>query len=217
MRITRIESQKRRPGRKNVYIDDRFAFGINDETLIRIGLRTGDEIDRSAIRSIESTEDLASGKKLALRFLAHRARSVHEVRQRLLKHEVEREIVEQIISDLLEARLLDDHEFARMFIRDRLRSRPSGRILMKQKLRMLGIDERKAEGALEEILGSVSQESVAIGAARKFLKSRRGNTKDPLALRRKLAGFLARRGFAWDVITTVLKKVLGKQVAETTE
>ena len=52
MKITRIETQKKRPGRKSIFADGEFLIGIASDTLVRFGLRTGDEIDERTLREI---------------------------------------------------------------------------------------------------------------------------------------------------------------------
>ena len=217
MRITRIEPQKRNPGRKNVYIDGHFGTGISNETLIRLGLRAGDEISPHLLSEMESAEQLANAKSVALRFLAHRVRAVHEVREKLRKKEFPEEEIEKVLHNLEEIGLLNDRQFAGMYIRDQLAARPSGTMLLKQKLRRLGVENQLADEVLDEICQPISQKNAAGQAVRKFMKTRAGRVKDPVVLRNRLAGFLARRGFSWDDITSVLKKVLEKNSAEIPE
>ncbi len=217
MRITKIEPQKRRPGRNNIYIDGRFAMGIGDETLIRLRLRSGDEINPPLLSEMESAEEIAKAKSVALRFLAHRPRTIHEVREKLRQKEFPEEEIERAIHDLEGIGLLNDRQFAGMYIRDQLATRPSGRLLLKQKLHRLGVENQLAEEVLDEIFLSVSQKDAARQAVKKYLRTRGGRVKDPAVLRNRLAGFLARRGFSWDDISSVLKNVIEKNTAEIPE
>ena len=75
MRITRIESQKKNPTRKNIYADGSYVAGVSDETLLRAALRSGDEITVEQLKALVSQEDTSSAKRTALRFIAHRPRT----------------------------------------------------------------------------------------------------------------------------------------------
>jgi regulatory protein len=217
MRITRIESQKRRSGRKNIYIDGRFSMGISNETLLRLQFRTGDEITPELLSEMESTEELTTVRNAALRFLAHRARTVHEVREKLLKKKFPGKKVERVLDDLQESGLLNDRQFAGMYIRDQLASRPTGRLLLRQKLRQLGVEKQLTEEVLDETFRFLSQKDAVHRAVEKFMRTRAGRVKDPVAFRNRLAGFLARRGFSWDDITPVLKQIPEKSSEEIPE
>ena len=195
MHITKIEPQKRKPGRKNIYIDGQFGVGVSNETVIRFQLRKGDEITPRLLKEMESAEGLAEMKNVALRFLTHRPRTIHEVRQKLLTKKFAEKEIERVLKNLRESGLLDDRQFAGMYIRDQLASQPMGKLLLRQKLRRLGVEKQLADEVLGETFQSISSEETVRRSVEKFLKMRAGTIKDPIVFRRRLAGFLARRGF----------------------
>lgn len=218
MRITKIENQKRKPGRKNIYADGQFLAGISAEALIRLGLRTGDDISPEQIHALKQTEELVSARATALRFLATRPRTVREVHDKLRERKFADEQIQRVISDLRSSGLLNDTEFTRTFIRDSLALKPSGRILLKRKLLLLGIDKSTVESAFEELSPSAKQEEQAWKAAQQFLRRQEKRvSQDPLKLRQRLTGFLARRGFTWDLIEPVVSRALTQDKEESHE
>jgi regulatory protein len=204
MRITKIEKQKRHPERRNIYADDRFLLGVSDETLIRHGIRTGDEIEPAALTSLLQTEELLNAKRAALRYLSYRPRTEREVRDKLREQDFPDHEISATIDDLKRAKLLDDEAFAQMYVRDALALRASGRLLLKRKLLLLGVGRTLVDQVLDEAFVGVDQIDVAHEAARKLL-NKTGNKKvDAVRMRNKVSGFLARRGYTWDVIEPVL-------------
>ena len=210
MRITKIESQKRRPDRKNIFVDGRFTAGVSDETLVRAGLRTGDTIDAATLHSLQQTEGLLSAKNVALRFLSVRPRTVREIRDKLREKEYADDEIDTAITDLTRAGLLDDHAFARMYIRNAMHVRPIGTILLKRKMLLLGIDKKTVEEALADTLPEFDQGDVALTSAERFLaKSKgRGKSHDVIKERKRITSYLARRGFSWDIINPILNQLL---------
>jgi regulatory protein len=217
VRVTRIEAQKKRPGRKNVYIDGKFAIGIGTETLLRTGLRTGDEIDTLFLTTLERTERTSALKASALRLLSYRARSVREMRDRLRQKKFPKEEIGTVIGELERAGLLDDQRFARMLIRDQMTLRPSGKAALRQKLLRHGVSRTIADEALQEVLTESSEETGAEQVARKYLTARVRPGSDPLVIRKRLAGFLTRRGYSWDMIKPLLARLLPAQETEQAE
>jgi regulatory protein len=210
MRITRIESQKKRPQRKNIYADGKFLAGVSNQILLQMGLRVGDEISESRIQLLHQAENLLGAKNAALKFLSVRARTVREVRDRLREKEFSDAEIEQAIEELSRAGLLNDAEFARMYVRDSLSVRPVGKLRLKRNMLLLGLDKVIIEEALEDQDIEAKQEGIAYETARKFMeKSLAVRTKeDPPKTRQRLAAYLARRGFPWSVIDPVLRRVL---------
>jgi regulatory protein len=211
-RITRIERQKNNPARRNLYLDDAFALGISDETLLRSGLRVGDMVSDDAFRALKRDEEYQETKSVALRFLSYRPRTEREVRDKLRETEHDDGTIGKVVDGLKQSGLIDDSAFARMYIRDTRADRPVGPVFLRQKMLRLGLSRDVIEEALAETLQDVSQESDAEVAARKFvLRARKsGRTVTSDALRSRLTAHLARRGFGWDVVNAVVNRTLSE-------
>jgi regulatory protein len=219
MKITRIENQKKRPGRKNIYADGEFLIGVGAETLLAFGLRTGDEITPEKLRQLEKTEDALGAKNSALRFLSARPRSIREVRDRLREKEYGDEEIGKTIDELTRSGLLNDDAFARMFIRNARAIRPAGKVLLKQKLVLLGVPKETLETALAEEFSAEDHAADAAKAAAGFLKKASADRRkeDPFKLKQRLTAYLLRRGYTWDVVGPVVKRMLPKGNEEPTE
>ncbi|MEW6509412.1 MAG: RecX family transcriptional regulator [Bacteroidota bacterium] len=215
MKITRIEQQKNRPGRRNIYADGEFLIGVAAETLLRFGLRTGDEITPATFRLMERTEELLGAKSAALRLLSVRPRSEREIRDRLREKAFGEEEIVGTINDLKSTGLVDDEAFARTYIRNALALKPSGRVLLRRNLLLLGVRREVADEALDEVLAGVGQEENAVRAAEAFVKRASGRKRqDPRKLRQRLTAYLLRRGYTWDEVGPAVKRVLAESGPE---
>jgi len=211
MRITKIEPQKRRPGRKNVYADDLFIAGVSDETLMRLAIRTGDVISPDTLKALQHTEEVIHAKSVALRFLSTRPRTESEIRDKLREKEFSEAEIAHTIEELRKSNLLNDREFARMYIRDALALKSLGRIVLRRKLLLLGVDKAVTDEALDEAFTDVDLQSIVREAADQFLKKARQSRRrdDPRKLRARLTAFLLRRGYPWDVAGPIVKSLTG--------
>src|SRR5260370_42444234 len=93
---------------------------------------------------------------VALRFLAQRPRSEHEVRRRLRRAGVAEAAEEAVISQLRQNALVDDTAFAEYWVEQRQSFRPRGARLLRAELRQHGIDTRAAEAAAETTAASAA-------------------------------------------------------------
>jgi regulatory protein len=67
MKITRIEKQIKFKNRYNIFLDGEFAFGLYDDTILKFGLRTNDELSDEIIRSDqESTMNSITANSLLI-------------------------------------------------------------------------------------------------------------------------------------------------------
>ncbi len=87
---------------------------------------------------------------VALRYLNHRDRTVHEVRGRLERAAIEEPIAGEVIETLVEQQLLDDARFARLFTQDKRTLERWGGDRIERALRARGIDAALAREALAD-------------------------------------------------------------------
>ena len=137
----------------------------------------------------------------ALRFLGPRPRSIREVRQRLRRRGLAAEDIEGVVARLQDLGYLDDAAFADFWIENRESFRPRGKRLLEQELRQRGIDT----GALEERLADLDEEASAMRAARKKAQGLARSGYPTFAA--KISGFLKRRGFSYEVVTAVTRRL----------
>lgn len=200
MKITAIEPQKRNPQRVNIYLNGEFAFGL--ARLTAAWLTVGQELDEKQVAALQAKDEKETVYQKALHFLRFRPRSVEEVRRNLLRRGCAEPLVEETIARLLSSGLLDDEAFARAWIENRRAFRPRSRSALRSELRRKGLGEEAIRSALDR---ETDEETLACEAARK--QARRYAGLEWPEFRRKLGGFLARRGFSYNILSPVVSKV----------
>lgn len=131
----------------------------------------------------------------ALHYLKFRPRSIFEVEQKLKQKGIIKSEIKKVIAVLKNNKLLDDEEFAKMWVRDRNLLKPTGTYLLKLELKKLGLSDNNIENALAD----QAEENLA----RKALE---GKYRERQIDYHKKAAFLMRRGFSQSVIYKILKK-----------
>jgi regulatory protein len=199
-RITAIEPQKNNPSRVNIYLDDEFAFGLS--RFIAGWLEEGQELDEEKILALQTDDAVENSYQKAIHFLSYRPRSSAEVRKNLGKRGIPQNLIEITMDRLEKAGLVNDHEFARIWIENRNSFQPRSKSLLRLELRRKGLSDEVVQLALSE--EQVDEEILAIKAARNYARRLAG--KDWLEFRKKLMGYLARRGFSYSTLSSVILK-----------
>lgn len=204
MKITAVRTQRRERERLNVHVDGEFRLALASEVVLRHGLRAGVEITEERLRELEA-EDLAwKAKQSSLSLLSYRPRTARELQRRLVRKDFPEDLAASTVEDLRARGLVDDAAFAESFVRDRVRLKPRGRRRIVQELRAKGVDPATAEAAISEVMeGEDTSETELARAAAARWSPRPG--EDPRGARRRLYGFLARRGFGGEAIRAVLE------------
>lgn len=217
MIVTRIERQKRHPNRVNIYLDGAFAFGLDEEVLLRHGLRKGDPVDERMHGELLGAEESSKARSSALRYLSYRLRSEREIRTKLAEKEFAHDIVDRVVEQLHAAGFLDDRRFAAAFVHDARLRKATGERLLRQQLTAKGVPRAITDEVLAGSADRREEESAALNAARTLLTRYRTSRKpvDDASGRRRVAQFLARRGFGWDIIAPVLRALFSSTDPQT--
>ncbi len=199
MKITALRSQKRNSHRISVYLDGGFARSLTLETVQALGLAEGMEIDREEFDRICRADESLRARDYALLLLSYKARTVAELRTRLASKGFSPAAIDSTLRRLAELNLVNDEQFARRFAEDRIRLGRKGKWRVRAELTRRGVSREQIEQALAE---APDELTAARAAARQFC--RRNQRLEPAVLRRRLYGFLARRGFSPDTISSVI-------------
>jgi len=152
----------------------------------------------------------------SLRFLSFRPRSEKEVREKLLSKKAPQEIIERIVIQLKDQNFLNDEDFAKWFIEQRLRFNPKGLRIIKMELKQKGIDQELIGDAVNNLSKDENGESLNndFESAKKLVEKKMPKYKglEKQIIYQKLGAFLARRGFDWETIKKSIDDGLSNEV-----
>ncbi|HHV61832.1 MAG TPA: regulatory protein RecX [Firmicutes bacterium] len=141
----------------------------------------------------------------ALRLLEFRARTRKELEERLSRRGFAREDVLDVVSRLERLGYINDEKFVREWARARVDTRGFGRLRIRRELLAKGIARDVVDAGVEDIFAGVNEEELARRLVAK--QAPRYGNQDFITIRRRLWGFLLRRGFEPDVIESVLREL----------
>lgn len=150
----------------------------------------------------EDGRNITRAKNVAYRFLATRPRSRAEIEAKLHERKFDDATIDGVLASLVRLGYVNDRQFADQWSRSRIRLRGFGRRRIEGELRNKGINRDTIQEVLAEVLGEVKEIETAKLVAKKKLNTMR--SVDRSALRRRLAGFLERKGFSFEIIRMVL-------------
>jgi len=198
--ITSLERQPRRRRRVNVFVDGRFALSLALSLAQEKGLHAGMAVDEAELDELRAEDERRAAYEAAIHLLSYRPRSEREMRQRLRRRGIAAEVIDETVARLHASHYLDDAAFAQFWRESRQALSPRSGRLIRSELLSKGVDAGTATSTVE----GLDDEESAYRAASKRLKSLQGDDFD--VFRRRLGGFLARRGFSYDVIRRVVER-----------
>lgn len=205
--ITSIKPQKNQK-RVNIYLDNKFGFGLDLENFVKLQLKVDQDLsDDQIIEVIKKGEFQKSLDKL-LRFATLRPRSEKEVRDYLKRKKVHESSFEELFNKLKRLELIDDEKFAKWWVEQRQTFKPKPKRVLLQELRIKGIGIE----IIKEVLGEteINEEKLARELIEK--KMYKWEKLDKYNRKQKITQFLGSKGFDWNVINDVLNYLTGENI-----
>ena len=149
-----------------------------------------------------------SAYNYALNLLAGRPYSTQALRKKMIQKEYEAADADDAIRRLVDNGLLDDAKYAEQYARSKMLSTGASKRRLTQDLYRKGIKGDVATSAIANVIADEEIDTAAVveQVARKKL-TQLGDL-EPLVLRRRLFGFLARRGYDLDEIKSVVARLI---------
>ncbi len=141
-------------------------------------------------------------KNVLLFQLSRSMKTRHQLAQILKKREIPEEIAIAVLDRFTEAQLIDDAAFARAFVNSRLAVSGKSKSVIARELKQRGVSPQDAEPALN-LIDSELEDQTAYNVAKK--RYQQLSNLEPEVRRRRLLGFLLRRGFSTGLATRILR------------
>ena len=211
-RITDIQVQKKHPSRRSIFLDGEFFCGVSEEVAVKFNLKAGTEIDEDKLKELIQEEELSKAKNYVYRILARRIYTGKEIRDKLIERGYIDTVIQEVIATMERYGYVNDEVYAEEWIQSRMKSKPKGKIALRQELARKGIDKSIIENALGQAFDGSSESDMALELAQRKISSY--SRDEPAVARRKLQGFLLRRGFGYEAVKDAIEQVMKQRAID---
>lgn len=202
--ITKIGRQKNNQERYNIYLNDEYAFAVDESTLIKFGLMKGKTLEQFDIDEIAYEDEIAKAFNKALHFLSFQMRSEYEVKKKLLDAGHGEAVVLEAIRKLENLGFLNDATYSKALLETKKRTMKKGPRAIRQDLKKKGIDKSLQDEVLETFTYE-EQLDIAMQLAEKEVRA--GNRKTPTQVKQKIQDVLMRKGYSFSIVSDVLERI----------
>lgn len=147
----------------------------------------------------------AVARRIVLRQLAMGPRTRRQLADKLRERGCEPEVASRVLDRMGEVGLVDDEAYAEMFVRSHQETKGLASDALRHELRGKGVADEVIAAALEEIDPEHEKEQARALVARR-LRTMRGLDRDVQT--RRLASFLARKGYGSGVSYQVIREAI---------
>ena len=221
--ITAIQELPELPSHRQLFLDGAPFVVISVALVENFGLRIGLEIEAEIIEKLIAADAVMRAKHFALRLLREETHNgiddetedsrptirsktytKSEMERRLQREGFSEAAVQTAVEELIEAGHIRDRKYAENWVARRQKSSPRGKTLLKHELFDKGVDRETAEQVVAEV-ETEDESMLALQIAQRRMKQYQ---RLPVHVaKRRLHGFLARRGFGSEIVRHVLQQI----------
>lgn len=153
-------------------------------------------------------KDFGKARDYAYRLLSYRPRSKKEIIDRLTRRGFSGETIGSVVDYLSRLNYINDSQFARVWIESRILVKPMGISLLRQELRIKGINN----DIIEEAIAALNRNYDEYEVAKKLFLSRwpRYSQLARVTSLRRIHAYLKRRGFDSEIISKIMQEETGR-------
>ncbi|MFZ0392100.1 MAG: RecX family transcriptional regulator [Calditrichia bacterium] len=202
--IADMKMRRGRPERFIVALESGEELVMSPEIVLEFGVAPGKQFDQNSFLKLLEADSRRRAQDQAMRYLALRPHSRQELEIKLRRKGYRPDTVNPVLTHLKKIDLLNDRQFARLFIQNEIRLHPSGKRLLQQKLFQKGIKKEISDELLRELLPEDLEMELAEQVAQKYCRINRRLPAD--RLKEKLVRHLQSKGFGWEEIRAVMSR-----------
>lgn len=198
--ITKIEIQKKRKDRVNIYLSGTYAYSCHVDLIFEFKLDRGVHMTRGDSRKLIEADDVKMAYQYGLKIALSRQISVAGCSKKLSSYEFMPSSIQMAIDQLVENDYLNDERYALYYFE--IKQQIYGRYRIQQELNRQGLDR----ALIQRVISSMADDDQEFEEALKLGRKKRDQQSGPIdhKLYAKIYGTLARKGYSGSVLRRVM-------------
>jgi regulatory protein len=205
-----IVKQVTRKDAKNVtvYLDNNENLILSEDVFFNSGLRKGDEISEDRLSFFIEQNKIYYIKLRALSFIGRRFHSERELLIKLKSKSYDERLIKIVLNDFKDKSFVDDNNFAKHFIEEKLRLKKWGIKKIRAALFSKGISASIIDEQISKLDVDEDQKNLTIELGLKKLAMLKKSKIDERKYREKLIFFLISKGFDYEESAEACNKII---------
>ncbi len=205
MIITEIKKQTKNNNRFNIYLDGSYYCGLNAETIVKNGIKTGMEIEKQVIDEYQLQSEKTTALEKLVNYMGARLRTEKQLFDYLKGKGYTEATCDYCMQKLKEYNFINDEQYISSYIETTKRKK--GKKLIAMELKQKGISEELLTESLEDYQNDLEALEIL---ALKYLKNKE-LTRESF---QKAYRHLMSKGFESGEVLKILNKIFKEDICE---
>lgn len=206
MIITEIKKQTKNNNRFNIYLDGQYYCGLNAETIVKNGIKTGMEIEKEAIDNFQLESEKTTALEKLVNYMGSRLRTEKQLFDYLQSKGYAKVTCDYCMEKLKEYNFINDNHYVAAYVETNKKKK--GKKLLQMELKQKGIADELLNLSFDEYENDL--ETIK-ALAYKYLKTKELSKQNF----EKAYRHLMSKGFESGEVLKVLKEIFkGEDICE---
>ena len=116
MKITDITKQKNNSERVNIFLDNEYAFSLEEVDVLKFKLKIGMSLDEKEIEKLSLESNLSKAMKKAMDMLSRKPVTKKELENKLKDKGYDESVISVAVQELTELGYLNDYDYATLYL-----------------------------------------------------------------------------------------------------
>ena len=205
MKITDITKQKKNSERVNIFLDNEYAFSLEEVDVLKFKLKIGTELDEKEVEKLSLESNLSKAMKKAMDVLSRKPVTKKELQNKLFEKGYDESVVSVALEELAELGYLNDYDYATLYL-DYASEKCYGKKKIVYELTHKGVDPDIIYDVLEKHYRPTTEE------LSEMIFSKYGSVDcSDIKTKQKIMRFFVSRGFGFDEANDAIKHYINMQ------
>ena len=203
MKIKKFTKTSKNNLYKLILFDDSTIL-VHEELILKNNMLLTKEIDEETIKNIDRLNNNLNAYDLAIKFISSRYHSIHEVKDYLKKKEIDKEVIDEVISKMIKQKYLDDKTYTKAYINDQINLTNNGPYKIRRNLESVYVKDSIIEEYISIFNYDKEQEKLE-RLIPKYVNTIRN--KSYTMMKKKVIDHFTNLGYSQSVIINMLDKI----------
>lgn len=205
MKITDITKQKKNSERVNIFLDNEYAFSLEEVDVLKFKLKIGMSLDEKEIEKLSLESNLSKAMKKAMDMLSRKPVTKKELENKLKDKGYDESVISVAVQELTELGYLNDYDYATLYL-DYATEKCYGKKKIVYELTRKGVDP----DIIYDVLDIHYKPTVEELSDMIFSKYGSVDCSD-LKIKQRIMRFFVSRGFGFDEANDAIKHYANMQ------
>lgn len=176
----------------------------HEDLILKNDLLLTHDISDDDVNNIDKLNNNYNAYDIALKYISNKYRSCYEVYEHLLKKEIDKQVIDDVIEKLKKQKYLDDNVFAKAFVNDRIKFSNNGPYKIKREL-----EEKKVASTIIDDVLTIFDSSLEIEKLNKLVPKyvKTVRNKSYTMMKNKVCDYFSNLGYDKNIVIDVLRDI----------